>query len=240
MSDAIYLLTPPGRMVQGDIFTPGLTDFDGNETDPVWYVGLAIPKGPAFDAFWSKVYAKAKVDFPGGEYNDPLFKWKYLDGDSEANIEKTGFKGHHVLRLSSRWEPEVFDQSTPPQVVAANSAAAAGFKKGFWYQISISVKGNGKKIGTNAGVYLNLSQIQLVGYAEEIRSGPDAATVFAVPPVLPPGVSATPLGVSAPSSPPPTATAGPSSPPAPSSPPPPAAGPGAGFLDPTEPDGVPF
>lgn len=197
MADKVFLLTPVGRIVQGSLWEPQTKDHSGRPLEkPKWFVGLAIPKGtPETEAFIQQVQAKAMADFPNGEYNAPAFAWKMIDGDGvdaqgQPYAGRTGFAGHIILRLTSGFAPEVYDQQV--QRIMDPSMV----KRGYYVQVNASIQGNGD--AQKPGVYINLGMTQLCGYGEEITSGPAATDVFGTAPAaLPAGASATPLAPAA-------------------------------------------
>jgi hypothetical protein len=184
-------------MVQGDCFKGQDKDQQGNprrdqagNLKTVWFVGLAIAKGPEWDQLWTAIYQKAAVDFPNGEYQQPDFSWKVVDGDDPKFAGRDGFPGHWILRCQSGFAPKVYDNSTPPnQIVDPNAV-----KRGYYLQIGITVEGNKQfGAGQRSGIYCNCNMIQLAGYGPEIQGGRDPSEVFAQRGALPPGASATPL-----------------------------------------------
>ncbi len=195
MTEKIFINTPAGRLVQGDCFRGSDKDQNGGtrttkdgQPRVEWFIGLAIRKDdPNWPAFWSQVTQKAMMDFPQGETQLPAFAWKYVDGDAPDQISKTGCPGCHVLRLSTGIQPTVVDrnftQLTDPNTV----------KRGYYVQVNVGICGNGQPSNGKPGVYMNPEMIMLLGYGEEITSGPSPEQIFANPAALPPGASATPL-----------------------------------------------
>ena len=196
MSEKLYLLTPAGRMVQGDCFAGSDKDQNGRprvdksgQPKMQWYIGLAIAKtDPDFAVFWGQVQQKAAIDFPNGAAGMPTFAWKLIDGDAPEHAGKEGFPGHYILRLTTGYAPTVID--TAYQVLTDPNAV----KRGYFLQVSVSVAGNGEPPNGKPGVYINPMQIMLIGYGVEISNAPPPEQVFANrATILPPGASATPL-----------------------------------------------
>ncbi len=196
MSEKIYTLTPVGRMVSGDAFVGSDKGYQGQPRvnlttglpQPQWYVGLAVPKGPECDARWAQMVAKAQADFPQGDSTQPHFKWKVEDGDAGKHAQNENVRGCMIFKLTtSLGAPECYtvngERIVDPQQL----------KRGYYIRVNIGIGGNDQPGSVNAGMYLNLGYIQLIGYGEEIRSGPSPAEVFAQPAALPPGASPTPL-----------------------------------------------
>jgi hypothetical protein len=202
----------------GDCFTPQTTDAEGNpliikngpnagQPRVDYYMGLAIPKtDPTYGPeVWDKVHATARASFPGlfdaaGNCISPKFAFKIIDGDSQVPntkgnkpCDREGFAGHWVLSFSGGFAPKCYTRNGEAVIVDPN-----GIKRGYYVRISGSVKGNGSQ--QQPGIFLNHSMVELVGYGEEIVSGPDGAAVFGAAPAaaLPAGASATPIAPATP------------------------------------------
>ncbi len=178
MSEAINVVSPLGRYVEGNCWKSTTTGYQNKplvnqkgEPYEQWYVGLAIPKGPEFSAFFSQVQARAMEDFPQGHYNNPEFAWKVVDGDSPVQISKPGRAGHIILRLSTGYAPTIYaadytvliDPNGSPQL-------------GDYMRVNVGVQGNGNL--QKPGVYLNLGMIMFVQPGERIIAGPSPEQVF--------------------------------------------------------------
>lgn len=223
--------SPVGRMVQGDIFKPRTTDQQGNpltiksgpnagQPRSDYFVAVAVPKNsPDWAAFKAIIDAEAKAAWPQGQYNSPKFSDKIIDGDGvddngKPNSEKAGFAGCWVVRFSSGFapalwarskvlpehmrspDPESFVQVTDPSVL----------KRGYFIRVAGNVAGNNNV--QSPGLYLNYNMVELVGYGDEIVSGPTASQAFGAPAAAP---NAAPIPVASA----PAPTASPSEPPAP-------------------------
>lgn len=213
------ILTPVGRLVAGNPFEGQDKDAEGkpltvkngpNAGQPRvdYYMGLAIPKtDPAWPALLAEIQAEARESFPtlfdaAGNCTRPDFAFKYVDGDSQQpntkNVrpcDREGYPGHWVLSFSSGYAPECYDTDLnrilDPQAI----------KRGYYIRISGTVRGNGS--AQRPGVFLNHSMVQLIGFGEEIKTGPDAAEVFGgAAPALPTGASPTPTAAGAQTPPP--------------------------------------
>ena len=197
MSERVDLLTGVGRLVQGHPFEfsdknmegQPLTDKAGNPRVE-YFFAIAIPKtDPEFPPLWQRVTEVAQQGFPGGESQRPTFSWKYTDGDTKPDNE--GFAGHHVLKLKSSFAPRVFTKGATgkmEQIVDADR-----MKRGDYVRVYLSVAPNGSAL--QPGIYLNPTMVELVGYGEQIASGPSGDDIFGAAPVaaLPAGASSTPV-----------------------------------------------
>lgn len=230
-------ITPVGRLVQGDPFTPQEKDASGNpltvkrgpnagQPRKQWFVGLAISKtDPGWPALWAQLQMIARQSFPtlfdaAGKCLRPNFAWKVIDGDStepdeRGNIprDREGFAGCWVLRMAGGFPIEVYDQNVKPL------HDPQAIKRGYYVRVMGTVNGNNDPL--KPGLFLNPASLQLMAYGPEIQSGPDYAAVFKAAPVasLPAGAMAVPAASqhmpSAPATPAP-ATSGPGAPAAPS------------------------
>jgi len=205
------IVTPVGRLVQGDCFEPQTKDAEGNpltfKTGPnagqprkQWFIAVAVPKtDPQVNQMPQAMTQVAQEAFPQGQYNAPNFAWKYLDGDGvdsrgQPHSAKEGFAGCWVFRFASGFPPRCFhtgkyqphEQIQDPQAI----------KRGYYVRVAASIAGNDSL--QQPGLYLNFSMVELVGYGEEIVSGPDPSQLFgaAPAPTLPAGASSTPLPAS--------------------------------------------
>lgn len=207
---AIEILTPVGRLVQGSCFEANTKDATGApltyKTGPQagqprvdFFMAIAIPKtDPGINDILQKIQTAAQTGFPQGQYNSPTFAWKVIDGDGvdrqgQPHANKEGFAGCWVLKFSGGYAPKCYSKGgetllTDPQSI----------KRGYYIRIYGSVVANGSV--QQPGVYLNHSLVELIGYGEEIVSGPDGASIFGGAPVaqLPQGASATPLAPTTP------------------------------------------
>lgn len=207
------ILTPVGRLVQGDCFKPFTKDATGrpltikngpNVGQPTqkFVQAVAFAKtDPNWPALKAQLEAVARADFPalfpnGGPCIHPRFAMKVIDGDGvddngTLNSTKEGFAGHWVVRFSSTFAPDCYHAGKydKAQVITDPNT----IKRGYYVRVSATVKGNGDT--AKPGLFLNANMIELAGYGDEITSGPDAAAAFgAAPAALPPGARPTPAG----------------------------------------------
>ena len=201
-----YILTPVGRLIQGNYFEGSDKDFYGKprvdksgNPSVQYYAGLAIEKtNPEWPAFWATLQAEAQAGFPRGEYQwagfavdgvtpDPnrVFAWKVEDGDGHKFQGKDGAAGCWIVKATTGFAPSVVNAQNLP---IANPLEAV---RGHYYQFAVTFKANGDL--QKPGMYINLVMARLVGYGQEIVGGPDAASVFGAPAALPQGASATPI-----------------------------------------------
>lgn len=229
MADFTEILTPSGRLVSGSVWDARTTDADGNpllikhgvnkgQPRTECYFAIAIPKtDPEWPELYGVIAGEAKKCFPQffdavGNCALPTFSFKLTDGDSQVPNKKgnkpcdrEGYPGCWVVHFSSSSTPKCYSTHAVSILTDPNS-----IKRGSYIRVSGSVKGNGSS--QMPGVYLNHSMVEITGYGEEIRSGPDGVAVFgAKPAALPAGASATPLAPTTPiaaAAPPPPATPG--------------------------------
>jgi hypothetical protein len=165
-------------------------------------MAIAIPKTDQQyqTEVWAKLMQAAKTGFPtmfdaNGQCLRPDFAWKITDGDStvpnqnnKRPCDKPGYPGHWVLNFSGGFAPSVYSKNGEAVLTSPDQ-----LKRGYYVRVYGSVTANGDT--QKPGVYLNPSMVELVGYGEEIVSGPDGAAVFGGAPAaqLPAGASATPL-----------------------------------------------
>lgn len=194
MSEAIYITSPVGRLVQGDVFEGSDKDMQGRprltqqgQPKTQWFIGVAFLKGPEWDAMWAQIAQAAQRDFPGQEWNAPGFAWKVVDGDAPANATKVGFPGHYILRMSTGFAPTAYNAENQ-QIVDHKQ-----IKRGYYVQVYFSTRGNGEPATGKPGMYINHSMVRLVGYGEVISSGPSADQAFGGAPALPVGASTAPV-----------------------------------------------
>jgi hypothetical protein len=199
MTEAVYIKSPVGRIVQGDVFAGSDKDMNGRpRTDKQgnlktqWFIGVAFPKGPEWDAMWAQIYAVAQRDFPAGDYQQPGFAFKIADGDDPSNAIKDGFPGNYILRFTTGFCPDGYNAQNQP--IDASSGLLV---RGNFIEVNFSVRGNGERPaaqGGKPGVFINHSMLRFVGYGDPIVSGPTAEEAFGAAPVaLPAGASATPI-----------------------------------------------
>lgn len=208
MSEAVQILTPIGRLVQGHPMevNPVLDDktkqqkknLDGTPMTQI-YVGIAFAKSdPAFMRdVWPQMQAVAQRDWPRGEFNSPTFAWKVVDGDGKDRkgqpyASREGFAGAWVLKISSGYAYQVV---APPQENNVPIVDKNRIKRGYYVRAYVNIKGNSPS--QTPGLYVNPSFVQLMAYGPEITSGPDVAAILAqagAAPALPPGASLTPVG----------------------------------------------
>lgn len=226
MADDNYMYVT-GRLVQGSAFDPQtknmnggpLMDLKGNPKIQ-YFMGVAVDKtDQAMLVEWGKIQQAAQAGFPGGEWELPTFAWKVIDGDQAPNNTKPGFAGNFVFRFTSGFKFPVYNQGAQAQIVDPEQV-----KRGYYVRMVFTCKPNGNL--QKPGMYLNIVMVELVGYGEEIASGPDVSVLHNAPAVaLPVGASTTPVAAGPPVAVPGTA-GGPPAPPGAAAPP---AGGGPGY-----------
>lgn len=220
-SQKFDFLTPPGRMVWGDLYKAVTKDFEGRDlvfkTGPdagkprsKFDFGIAIPK--VAGQHWAATEWGAKIWQAGhagvsnaGQVAD--FSWKVTDGDDatlspikpgkpqgKAPNQREGYPGHWVLSLSSSFAPQIVDGTNGQftPITQPDAVKAGDF---------IQVKGNASYNGSqgNPGVFLNHEVVCFSGYHPKGRlatGGIDATQVgFATGAA--PGATTTPVGAAA-------------------------------------------
>lgn len=202
----ISFLSPVGRYVQGDFFTPNDKDQQGNtkvygsgpkkgQPKAEYFAAIAFAKNdPAWPAFKQLLDTSSMQLwpqlFPNGQSINPMFSNKVIDGDGidttgKPNNQKAGYAGHWVVRMSTTYPPKVFPlgQHTPDKQITQSSLLPCG------YYVRV-----GGTIGSNQnpsrpGIILNPSFVEICAFGDIIQRGPDAAKVLgsAPAPVLPAG-----------------------------------------------------
>lgn len=195
MAEQNYLFVT-GRLVQGDVFIPQtknkkggpLVDLKGNPKIQ-YFIGVAVEKTDAdMMQTFAQIQQVAQVGFPGGEPQRPGFAWKVIDGDDRKYTGRIGFAGCKIFRFTSGFPVKVYTKGAASQIVDPNQ-----IKRGYYVRVAFTVAPNDSD--DKPGVYLNQVLVELVGYGEEIVSGPDAASVLgaAGAAAVPAGASATPV-----------------------------------------------
>lgn len=193
--------TAVGRLVWGNPFTArDVKDgqgkvVNGQDGKPLqeYSFGLSIPKSECA-AIFAVMGAEAAAACPGGIPAN--FAWKYKDGDTnDANGKpysaREGYAMCAVFSFNTRFPVPVFQRQGSGLVQLTQ-----GVKTGDFVRVAVTIDGHGAKpgvMGSKAGLYLNPTMVELVGYGEAILRGADPDDVFATPAALPAGASATPV-----------------------------------------------
>lgn len=210
--------TPPGRMVNGNLYTPQTKDADGkpllvksgpNMGQPTqkFYCAIAIPKVPGAHwatyprdpkrpemESWGEAIWKAGCEAFGPTAQSPAFAWKVSDGDSVIPNKK-GRKPVDNEGWPGHWVLHCSGSFAPKCYNSDGSAVLVekdAIKPGYYIQIAGNVGGNAS--AQNPGVFVNPSMVSLQAFGAEIISGPDASAVGFGGAALPAGASATPVG----------------------------------------------
>jgi hypothetical protein len=196
MSEVIYKTTPVGRMVQGHPMLENtknmkggqLTDKQGNPRSEYFFAIAISKQDPGVNELIQLAQATAQQAFPQGQYNNPDFSWKIIDGDAPANREKEGFAGCWVFRCTNGWQPKCFTKDGEALIMDQSQ-----LKRGYFIRASISFKGNDDL--TKPGIFINCGAVELFSYGQEIQGGPDGAAIFGStkPTYLPPGMTDAPV-----------------------------------------------
>lgn len=214
-TNSIKIVTPVGRLLQGDVFTGRDTDMNGQpytykrgakagQPYSKYIAVIGIEKtNPEWAEFWAKIAQCAQTGMPNmfGADGNPLreFHWKYVDGDSDvpdqggrAPRDKQGFAGCHILRFTANgYAPKACDENAE-LLTDPNS-----INRGDYIRIVGTVTPNGDM--TKPGIYVEQQLIQRIGYGPRIQTGIDPAKELAANAVgyVPQGVSAAPLAPAA-------------------------------------------
>ncbi len=216
MKDRTTILTPPGRLVMGSLYTPNtkdmqgnpLKDKNGNPRQEFWF-NIAIEKKGELNwnqTEWGKVIYDLGVKcYPGGQFKSQNFSWKVIDGDStEVNTEGNkpcdheGYKGHWILRFKSGFAPILLNEDATPFLLPTGAINC-----GDYIQVFGNVSPNNSAL--QPGVYLNFSHVAFMAYGQKIVTTIDPKSI-GFGGALPTGASKTPVmqGFSAPAAAPPT------------------------------------
>lgn len=202
--------TPPGRLVQGNLYKPNTTDAEGrplltkngpNTGQPrvEYFIALAIPKGQEphwAHTQWGGLIWQAGHAFLQHAGNLQGFAWKVKDGDSQQvdkkgkrPCDREGYPGHWVLHMSGGFQPGLYTLAggiqQPQQLTQPNAINLGDF-----VQVNVDVVGNGSP--QQPGVYLNPNMVCLLGYGQRIVVGPDVGSAGFGGVALPAGAMATP------------------------------------------------
>lgn len=201
-------VSPIGRFVNGSLTEKRTKDNEGRPIDDQkqkFEFGVAFPKADIWPLLSERFYpwlanqasrdqnAMSRVQNWFSTFDG--FSMKIGDGDrqNQKGQYNENTRGCFVMYFSSSWAPQTVDPTN-------QNINAELVKRGFYVQVAGNITTNGDKhspfqAGDRAGIYLNGQFVRLVAEGDEIRGGPDAATVFGdspVPTALPPG--ARPLG----------------------------------------------
>lgn len=259
-AQALNILFPSGRLVQGDLYTPQTKDQQGNplvvktganagKPTQKFFFAVAIPKAPgethwANTAWGQQIWAAGHTAWPQGQAQSAAFAWKIEDGDSaipnkvgRKNCDREGFPGNWIVNFSSSFAPKIYTANGEQAILEVGAV-----KLGYYVEVFGTVTSN--ENASNPGMYVNHSMVALRGYGAEIRTGPDPKAAGFGRSALPVGASAAPVGAAsfpaaaaapAPAAPPPPAAA----PATVAAPAPTAVAPAPSFIAPPAPGGVP-
>lgn len=201
------VLFSPGRLVQGDLYTPQDKDMQGGQlvikTGPNagkprvnYFFAVAIPKTRAnwWEEAWGvQVLAIATAAWPRGETQNPRFSWKIEDGDSQTpnennrkNADREGHLGNWILKFGSSFPTKVVDEQGAPLLEAGL------VKRGFWIEVYGSAASNENQ--QKPGIYLNHNYVAFRGRDKEIVTGPDPRAIGFGRSAVPGHVTMAPVG----------------------------------------------
>ena len=174
------VLSISGQLVQGDVFTLKPQEYQGrpkldknnNQLNQLFF-GVGVDKtSPDFQNAYNAMYAEAMQGFPGGEYQRQDFSWKFVDGDQPPNNQKPHLQNRYIFRFTSNFNVTVVSKGGASVLTDPNS-----LKRGYFVRVFFTVKANGD--AGKPGVFLNPQCVELIGYGEEIISGPDPTQLIA-------------------------------------------------------------
>ena len=207
-----YGTSAVGRLIMGDPFNKNTKDQNGRDIPPdkqTFFFGIACEKTAPGVAEHLGTLQKAALEGYANVPNvmqqvqmglaAPQFSWKVQDGDEMIVDPQTG---QHKLRNQYAAGCWIFKFSTtipirsakfPPQSNVPVDCDPSEIKRGYFVQVSYSTQVNGN-LDHTAGVYQNPKTICLVGFGEEIVSGPSLEQQFAGAPTgySPQGMTMTP------------------------------------------------
>ena len=232
MKEKTTILTPPGRLVMGSLYTANtknmqdepLKDKEGNPRREFWF-NIAIEKKGELhwnQTEWGKIiYDLAVKSYPGGQFKSQNFSWKIIDGDStEVNTEgnrpcdREGYKGHWVLRFKSGFAPILLNEDATPFLLPTGAINC-----GDYIQVFGNISPNNSTL--QPGIYLNFTHVAFMAYGQKIVTTVDPKSI-GFGGALPTGASKTPVmqGIAQPSHTPAPTYTSPTPPPTQPSPPP--------------------
>lgn len=205
MANDQTIATPVARLVSGSLTEKRATDYQGKpiaEDNQRYQYGVAIRKDdPGINACLQSVMQTVWSDFAQSPQTQAIisqfnlaknsgFSWKIKDGDTPNNDGKINpnTKGCYVIYFSTSYMTKTCDQNN-------RELDANNFYCGCFVQVAFTAVGNGKTDNT-AGAYMNPQVVRFIAHGEKIVGGIDAETAFAgvaVPTLLPPGASLTPV-----------------------------------------------
>lgn len=142
---------------------------------------------------WAAMYAEAMTLYPNGQV-PPSFAMKYKDGDGVDDkgisfAQREGYAGHIVLACTTSLPIKFFKFEN-----GANVLVNEGIKCGDYVKVQLQIKAHPAQGQGKAGLYLNPSAVQFLGYGKEIINTPSGDAIFGtVAPPMPQGASALPL-----------------------------------------------
>lgn len=166
--------------------------------------GLAVPKiGPQssenekanFATLWNALTTEAGK--AGAQWGAKGFAWKCFDADDPNETREDGtpyannpnYRGHFIVTCSTRIPVPLYawEQNNPKPVQVTEK----DIKAGDYVQVALTIAAHKPP---NAGLYINPTMVCRFAFGEAIVAQRDASKVFAAPPPIPMGGSATPIG----------------------------------------------
>lgn len=189
--------TRPVKKLQMEGAQKGQPVLKDGEPVYVRQFGLAVPKDEFTNQVWPPMGQEIATGYPNG--TPPRFSYKYVDGDgidSNGNPynQREGYAGCYVLAISTELD-NVPLYKFNPQSGQYDQLPEDAVKTGDFVRVALNFKVHVATGTHTPSIYVNPQAVEFVGYGAEIRTGPDAATLFGrQAPALPAGASATPVG----------------------------------------------
>ena len=192
---------PVGRFISGDLIKKNTTDHKGNpitENKHNWWFAIAVEKGnPAVGPLLATIQQKAFEWFPNAQHSIQQgivfngFKFKIDDGDDPNQWKGDIGKGCWIFKFSTTQPFGGADNNNVP-------IDLANIKRGYFVDVAFSISPNSEPnapFDHTTGLYMNPHTVRLIGYGQEIISGPSIDEQFANAQTgyVPAGMSATPV-----------------------------------------------
>ncbi|WGH28559.1 hypothetical protein 13VV501A_gene0063 [Vibrio phage 13VV501A] len=187
MSEAVKYQPFEARWVMGSPFDVQTKDHENKplEADKYHYFfGVAVPKGPTWDAIWSTMY-NAAANNPActaALCNQQGFNWKVEDCDAPSNPQNKGKDSYPAGHMLLKFKRMVSIGQCPIVDGRGMPVTKDQVKCGDYFYIAGGTSFNGKKtVNNNAGMYQNIDGIMFSRQGDKIVSegGFNAAAVFA-------------------------------------------------------------
>ena len=167
-------VSPTGRLVAGNPFSPTTKGHGGKEVAPHYFIQVAFPKmSPQLPELWANQTAAAREYFSEDVLSRPDFSWKRADGDDIKYTDREGWKGCWIItfKTGGDYPPRGIYGMKNEQLLSPSD-----IKRGYQVKVAYSVRPNNNN--DKPGVFMNFSMVKLIALDKEIVVGPQASTVF--------------------------------------------------------------